>query len=173
MPARRELLILGGTGLAAALAGAIFGPLALQSESGAAELLAARYPDTSGTPRQILEWRGKVLVCNFWATWCLPCREEIPLLMQVRARYAANGAEVVGIGIDLATKIQQFAREFAISYPLLVADASGLDLMRKLGNRAGGLPYTVIIDRNGAIAYRRLGLLRAAELTTNLDKMVR
>jgi thiol-disulfide isomerase/thioredoxin len=111
-------------------------------------------------------------VCNFWATWCLPCREEIPLLMQVRSRYAANGTEVVGIGIDHAAKIQQFAREFGITYPLLVADASGLDLMRKLGNQAGGLPYTVVVDRNGAIAYRRLGLLRAAELTARLDKMV-
>jgi peroxiredoxin len=172
MPARRDLLILAGVGAAAALAGAIVGPLALQSESGAAELLSVRYPDVTGAPRRLREWRGKVIVCNFWATWCLPCREEIPLLITSRAQYAPKGAEIVGIGIDKVDKIRQFAKDFGIDYPLLVAGASGLDLMRKLGNQAGALPYTVIVDRQGTISYRRLGILRVADLQRVLDGML-
>lgn len=172
MPARREILILGGVGVAAALIGAIVGPLVLQSESGAAELLSARYPDVTGKPRQLLEWRGKVIVCNFWATWCLPCREEVPLLVATRARYAPKGVEVVGIGIDNGDKIRQFVKDFGVDYPVLIADASSMDLMRKLGNQAGALPYTVVVDPRGAISYRRLGILRATDLQSVLERML-
>jgi hypothetical protein len=78
--ARRELLILGAAGVTAAAAGALVGALALQSRSGAATLLAQTFLDTAGKPRRLQEWQGRVIVCNFWATWCAPCREEIPLL---------------------------------------------------------------------------------------------
>ncbi|MCD6042798.1 MAG: thioredoxin, partial [Burkholderiales bacterium] len=78
---RRELLVLGGTGLAAAAAGALVGVLTLQSRSGAAELLAARFEDLEGRGRRLIDWRGRALLCNFWATWCAPCREEVPLLI--------------------------------------------------------------------------------------------
>jgi thiol-disulfide isomerase/thioredoxin len=173
MPARRDFLILGGVGLAAAVTGAIVGPLVLQSESGAADLLSARYPDVAGVPRQLSEWRGRVLVCNFWATWCAPCREEVPMLIETRTRYAPKGAEVVGIGIDNAAKIRQFAADYKINYPVLVADATGLDLMRKVGNQMGGLPYTVVLDRTGSIGYRRLGILKDSELQKVVEGMLR
>lgn len=173
MPGRRELLILGGVGAVAALAGTLVGPLALQSETGAAELLSARFPDLAGTPRQLLEWRGKVIVCNFWATWCLPCREEVPLLVSSRTKFSPKGAEIVGIGIDNGDKIRQFAKDFQINYPVLVGDAASLDLMRKLGNQAGALPYTVVVNRQGAIVYRRLGILRQADLHNVLEGLLR
>jgi thiol-disulfide isomerase/thioredoxin len=173
MPARRDLLIVGAVGLAAAAAGALVGPLALQSNSGAADLLSARYPDVSGNVRQMLEWKGKTLVANFWATWCAPCREEIPLLAANRSKYASKGVEVVGIGIDSAEKIAQFAKEVPMAYPVLVAGAPAIDVMRKLGNQSGGLPYTVILDPSGAVAYRRLGALKPGELEKVLDGMLR
>ena len=149
--------------MGAAGAGLIFGPRFLGSGDGA-ELLGAGFPDLEGRPRQLAEWQGKLLVCNFWATWCVPCREEMPLLADFRQRYVAKGAEVVGIGIDQAAKMRQFAKEFSIAYPLLVADANALDLMRKLGNSAGALPYTVVLGPQGEVAHRRLGLLKPGEL---------
>jgi len=184
-PGRREVLILGAAGLAAAAAGFLAGPLALRStgRNGAGEaagtadmdiaLRSAAFPDLAGQTRTLGEWRGRVLVCNFWATWCAPCREEIPMFMAVRAKYAASGVEFVGIAVDNPSNVRQFAASFKISYPVLLAEADGLDLMRKLGNIAGGLPYTVVADRQGAIAHRKLGALKRDDLEGILAPMTR
>lgn len=161
---RRELLVLGGTGLAAAAAGALVGVLALQSRSGAAELLAARFEDLEGRERRLIDWQGRALLCNFWATWCAPCREEVPLLIAAKRQQTENGTEIVGIGIDNVDKIREYAANLKINYPLLVADATALSLLRQLGNSAGALPFTVLIDRSGALAYRHLGLLSKQDL---------
>jgi thiol-disulfide isomerase/thioredoxin len=169
MPAsRRDLLILGAVGLAAAAAGALVGPMLVQSRSGAADLLAARFPDLAGRPRRLLEWQGRVLVCNFWATWCAPCREEIPLFVSLREKFVAKGVEIVGIGIDNAAKISEFVKIYKVSYPILVAGAEALELMRKLGNTSGGLPFTVFLDRQGRLVHRKLGPIKAPELEEKL-----
>jgi thiol-disulfide isomerase/thioredoxin len=164
MPGRREVLTLGGVAIAAAAAGVWLGPGLLQPQGGAAQLFATTYPDQDGQPRRLLEWQGRVLVCNFWATWCEPCREEIPMLVRMREKYVANGVEFVGISIDQVAKVRHFAISYKVSYPLLIADASALDLMRHLGNQAGALPFTVVLNRQGAVAYRKLGLLKAQDL---------
>jgi len=172
-PSRREVLILGAIGAAAALAGGLAGALALQAQSGAADLLAAPFRDLSGAKRTLREWQGRVLVCNFWATWCAPCREEIPMLVAVRGAFAAKGAEVVGIGIDQASKVDEFAKTYGITYPVLIADARAMELMSRLGNGPGGLPYTVVLDRLGAVVHRRLGALARAELEEVLKGLLR
>jgi len=163
-PGRRNSLILAGVGVGAAAAGALVGALALQSGSGAAQLLSASFSDLQGRKRRLLEWRGQVLACNFWATWCAPCLEEVPLFIAAKQHHARKGFEVIGIGIDNAAKISDFAAKFLINYQLLVADADAIGLMRQLGNPAGALPYTVLLDRNGAIAHRKLGAFRKEEL---------
>ena len=167
-PGRRELLILGGAGLAAAVAGFLAGPALLKLGGGAGEegeaLRAASFADLEGRPRRLAEWNGKVLVCNFWATWCTPCREEIPLLVAARQKYGPSGVEFVGIAVDNAPKVREFAASFKISYPVLLAEAEGLDLMRRVGNTSGGLPYTVITDRQGSLVHRKLGALKQTEL---------
>jgi thiol-disulfide isomerase/thioredoxin len=174
-PRRREALILGAAGLAAAAAGFLVGPavLRLRGNPQGDALLAAAFPDLEGKPHRLAEWRGKVLVCNFWATWCAPCREEIPLLVAAHRNYATLGAEVVGIAIDNGAKVREFSTSFGISYPVLLAEADGLDLMRKLGNSSGGLPYTVVANRQGVPVYRKLGALKAGELEAILDPLVR
>jgi thiol-disulfide isomerase/thioredoxin len=113
------------------------------------------------------------VVCNFWATWCAPCREEIPLLVAARQKYGPAGVEVVGIAIDNAAKVRQFSASFHISYPVLLAEADGLDLMRQLGNSGGGLPYTVVADRQGALVHRKLGALKLGELDAWLEPLTR
>ncbi len=167
---RREALVLGAVGVAAAATGFLAGPLLLQSGTGAADLLSARFPDRTGRVRALSEWSGQVLVCNFWATWCAPCIEEIPLLVSVREAFLHKGVEIVGIGVDSGDKIAQFTKTTPISYPVLIADASALDLLRKLGNAAGGLPYTVILNRRGAIEHRKLGAFKGTELQTLLSR---
>ena len=169
MPTRREALLIGGVALAAAAAGVVFGPLALQSHSGAAKLLSAAYPDLTGRRVHLAAWQHRPLVCNFWATWCAPCREEVPLLLDLRKSYAPKGLEVVGIGIDQVAKMRQFAADYRIDYPLLVGDAAAVELMRELGNGSGALPFTVVTDARGAIAYRHLGLLRDQDLRRAID----
>lgn len=171
-PGRRELLVLAAAGMAAAVAGFLAGPILLQP--GAADgLSSASLVDLAGNPRKLTEWQGKVLVCNFWATWCAPCREEIPLLVATRDRYGPAGVEVVGIAIDSASKVGEFTRTIMISYPVLLAEADGLDMMRRLGNSSGGLPYTVFFDRKGAPAHRKLGALKQAELDAILGSLTR
>lgn len=171
---RRDSLILGGMALAAAAAGLIAAHSFTNRTAAGADLLkAASLADLTGSPARVAEWNGKILVCNFWATWCAPCREEIPMLMGVRNSLVAFGVEVLGIAIDHAAKVVEYAANMKISYPVLVADANGLELMRRLGNTAGGLPYTVIFDRQGAAAHRKLGALRKAELEAMLAGLLK
>ena len=174
-PGRREALILGAAGLAATAAGFLAGPALLQLGGGREEgaLKLAAFNDLDGKPRRLAEWRGRVAVYNFWATWCAPCREEIPLLLAARQKYGPTGVEIVGIAIDNAAKVREFSSSFNISYPVLLAEADGLDLMRQLGNSGGGLPYTVIADREGALVHRKLGALKQAELDGFLEPLTK
>lgn len=175
-PGRREALILGAAGVAAAAAGFLVGPILLRSMKGGggnAELRSATFIDLSGNRRTLGEWQGKILICNFWATWCAPCREEIPLLMSAREKYGSRGVECVGIAIDNAAKVRDFTASLKISYPILLAEANGLDLMRGLGNSAGGLPYTVVADRRGEIVHRKLGAFHRGDLEAILDPLTR
>jgi thiol-disulfide isomerase/thioredoxin len=171
-PGRRETLILGGVAAAAAVAGGVVGALALQSSSGAAELLASRFMDLSGQPRQLVEWRGRALMCNFWATWCAPCREEIPLLGAAQQQFGDRGLQVVGIAIDNAANVGEFARSVNIEYPVLLADGAAIELMRGLGNAKGGLPFTVLLDRRGRLVDRRVGAYAPAELIGAVEALL-
>ena len=175
-PARREVLILGAAGLAAAAAGFLVGPALLKSTTGGEQdaaasiaLRSANLVDLAGHSRRLSEWSDRILVCNFWATWCAPCREEIPLLVAAGQKYRDKGVEIVGIAIDNMAKVVEFTASLKISYPILLAEANGLDLMRQLGNGAGGLPYTVVVDRQGALKHRKLGAFKGAELDSVLD----
>lgn len=176
-PGRRRALAYGAAAVAAAGAG-IWAGVRLLSGSPAPEpsivspLDATAFPDLAGKPRRIAEWRGKVVAVNFWATWCAPCREEIPLFMEVRRERASQGFEVLGIAIDNPDKVAEYARNAAISYPVLIADGSGLDLIRKLGNASGGLPYTAFLDRGGRPVRSKLGALKRPELDSLLAELL-
>jgi thiol-disulfide isomerase/thioredoxin len=123
-------------------------------------LTAARFTElASSKPNTLAAFHGKVTVVNFWATWCGPCREEMPLLDSFARKLAPKGVRVVGIALDNKADVQPFLREVKIGYPVWLGDANTIDLMRAAGNASGGLPYTVVLDRNGKTVASLLGRL--------------
>lgn len=127
---------------------------------------ATRLADLEGRLQQVGQWRGRVLVVNFWATWCAPCREEIPVFVRLQSRHGERGLQFVGVAIDQPEKVEPFAREFRMNYPVLVGGLGALDLLRQAGNQAGVLPYTVVIDRQGRLVSRKLGGIDLQQLET-------
>ena len=111
-------------------------------------------PDVEGKPRSIGEWDGKVIVLNFWATWCPPCVREIPALQQLYETYQDKGLVVVGVALDTTQSVIDFIDPQGVEYPVLIADQEGPALTSQYGNRLNVLPYTVVIDRQGNIVYR-------------------
>ncbi len=129
-----------------------------------ARLLALTLPDLENRPQALAQWKGKVLVVNFWATWCPPCKEEMPEFSRISEKYASNGVQFAGISIDSADKVQAFQKETPVSYPLLISSLETLDLSRDLGNRAKGLPFTVVLRPDGGLEKAKLGKFAASEL---------
>lgn len=163
----RTLLLLAAVTIVAAAGGIAYrlGLFSLESPKGAVErVYAARLPDLWGDTQTIEQWRGQVLIVNFWATWCAPCREEIPVFVRLQERYGSQGLQFVGIAIDQPNKVAEFAKEFRINYPLLMGGLDTMELMREAGNRAGVLPYTLILDRKGNLVSREPGGLKEVRL---------
>jgi thiol-disulfide isomerase/thioredoxin len=159
----------------AGIAGYYFNRASLISpaaEGAAQRLLSASLPDLSGKPQTFAQWRGKLLVVNFWATWCTPCREEIPVLMKAQIQYASNGVKIVGIALDNADKVRDYAREMRIDYALLIGGMETLGMAKELGNRAGVLPFTVILDRSGRVVHAHAGALTEALLSAILTPLL-
>jgi thiol-disulfide isomerase/thioredoxin len=129
----------------------------------AEELYSKSFPDAAGQAHPMADLKGHVVVINFWATWCVPCVEEIPALSRISSSYGKK-VEFVGIGIDSATNIAEFEKKIQASYPLLVASSDGSELVRDFGDNAGGLPFTIVIDKKGNIKNSKLGPVDEAEL---------
>jgi len=115
--------------------------------------------DIEGVTRNVDEWDGMVIVLNFWATWCPPCRGEIPEFVHLQEKYAEQGVRFVGIAPEEAGPVRDFASEFHINYPLLIGQGDVIRISEEYGNTIGALPYTVIVDRQGRIAHMQRGPL--------------
>lgn len=122
---------------------------------------AFQLPDLQDVMHNSHEWDGKVVVLNFWATWCPPCRAETPAFVELQEKYAAAGVQFVGVAIDEKSKVQDFIDTYGVNYPILVGDQQAVEIAKGYGNRFGALPYTVIINRQGDIHFvQRGGLAR-------------
>ena len=114
-------------------------------------------PDLSGTLHNSHEWDGKVVILNFWATWCPPCISETPMFVEMQEQYGAAGLQFVGIAIDSNDKVQDFMDTYGVEYPILIGEDEAITIAKAFGNRIGALPYTVVIDRQGQINFVQRG----------------
>jgi thiol-disulfide isomerase/thioredoxin len=127
-------------------------------------------PGPDGKVHRLLEWAGRPLVVNFWATWCEPCRREIPLLNELRRENAANRLEIVGIAIDQADPVRQYASDHGIAYPLLLGEREGLEAARAFGMETV-LPFSVFADRRGHVVTLKVGELHRDEAELILGRI--
>jgi len=136
-----------------------------------AHFFASTLADEKGVPQALSQWRGKTLVVNFWAGWCPPCREEMPAFSRLQQAHAAQGVQFVGIALDSAASVQAFSERHPVVYPLLIGGAKGIELASRFGNSTLSLPYTVVLDQEGAGRLLRLGTLSENELDDFLRKL--
>lgn len=127
------------------------------------------YRDINGKALSLSPYKQHILLLNFWASWCGPCVREMPALSALHQKYGPQGIKFVGIGVDNTNNIAQFLRKIPVNYPIFVAGGDGADFARQLGNQVGGLPYTVLIDRQGRVRWSKLGSIDATQLSRAID----
>jgi len=167
---RRRLWLAGAVSAVAVVAGA--GSAWWQSRAtgaGSGEQLGAdfwqkTFEQPDGGSIVFSSLRNKPLLVNFWATWCPPCVEELPMLDRFFQEHAANGWQVVGLAIDQPSAVRKFLARTPIGFPVGLAGLQGTELVRQLGNTNGGLPFTIALNRNGDVLGRKMGKLEAADL---------
>lgn len=131
-------------------------------------LLKVTLSDLDGKPQPFAQWEGKVRVINYWATWCPPCIEEMPMFSRLQTTYAAKGVQFIGIGMDEVEKMQAFARKTPVGYPLLVGVTRPSE---NPGLTVRGMPYTVVLDRDGKVAFSLYGAVKEADLAPLLARL--
>ncbi len=131
------------------------------------EMTPFQLRDLQGDLHTLSDWKGKVIMMNFWASWCAPCQYEIPEFVRYQQQHGPEGLQIIGIGVDEKRKLANVARSLEINYPVLVLEPSvSRPLMSKWGNDTGIIPYTVVIARDGRIKYIHRGQMGEEEFDT-------
>ena len=173
-------LIFAGVGVLALLAGTALwlgsrssgsAALPVPADASPAVIYSAAFADPQGQSRSLGQFQGQVLVVNFWATWCAPCREEMPGFTRLQERWKGRGVQFVGLANDDRAKVDRFGRELGINYPLWTGSQEVMELSKRLGNRLGVLPHTVILDADGRVVESRIGVFHEAALETRLSAL--
>lgn len=167
-PTRRNFAV----GVAAALAGAAGVGVAWQRfqphavEAGAAQAFwGLRFDTLAGAPLAMQAFKGRPLVLNFWATWCPPCVEELPLLDGFYQQHSPKGWNVLGLAVDQPDAVRKFLQKIPLQFPVALAGLEGTGLGKSLGNLTGGLPFTVVFGADGAVAHRKMGRVTPDDLS--------
>ena len=152
-------------------------PAHLSSARGHASMVGLMRPDFSlpdleGRQHVPGEWSGKILVLNFWATWCPPCLQEIPAFIRLQEKYASRDVQFVGIALQKAEEVRDFVITKGINYPILTGEAEVIGVAEAYGNSIGALPYTVIIDQAQRIAFIKRGPLPESEAERVISSLV-
>jgi thiol-disulfide isomerase/thioredoxin len=171
-----------GIGVLAALAGASLwlagsaNPPALPKtepvEATSAAIMTSKFVDLEGKSSFLGQLSGKVIVVNFWATWCTPCLEEMPGFARLQSKWSSRGVRFVGLAHDDPEKVRTFGAKLAINYPLWTGEAAVMDLSRRLGNRIGVLPHTVLLDGDGKVIESRIGVYAEDKLDARLAELL-
>lgn len=164
-PATRKTIVI----VVLALAGAIGGLWTshvwrMSSPEAAAPAPAVTFQDLDGKAVSLAQYKGKLLLVNFWATWCAPCLKEMPLLINAQKQYGARGLQIIGPAMDEAKDVKELAAKLGVNYPIMADFASAEAAMSTLGNKQGALPFSVLIDAKGMIVKTVLGGLHEDDL---------
>jgi len=147
--------------LIAVLGAAVFACSAQAASETAPDLLSTPLPGLDGREHRIDDWKGELRIVNFWASWCAPCRSELPLLSATRLQWQGKGLEVIGVAVDGVDEVRDFIGQSQLAYPVLVAQQQGQALMRVNGNAYASLPFTLLLDAQGRVLQRHAGVLDA------------
>ena len=165
---RRQWISIVGISLLALLAGVLTSQwiykTSLASDPAIKAFFANPWQSPDGKLADTEKWPGKVLVVNFWASWCPPCVEEMPTLDKLQEEFSSQNVLFVGIGIDSPSNIREFLNKTPVSYPIVIGGLEGSNLSKQLGNTSGALPYTLIINSKGQAVYSKLGKISEDEL---------
>ena len=130
-------------------------------------------PDPSGVNHDFSEWDGKNRILNFWATWCAPCRREIPLLKAFQDEQGGNGFQVIGIAVDFPEPVAHYAEAAEFNYPILVGEQDAMAVAESSGVEFVGLPFTMFVSSDGELLSAYIGELHQTHLDTIVDVMTR
>ncbi|MCP4471730.1 MAG: TlpA family protein disulfide reductase [Gammaproteobacteria bacterium] len=176
----RNFLLLGTVGLVSLLAGVLLfkltqpGPEERSAKNPATQVELHSIPliDLDGRETRLADWQTDLLIVNFWAPWCAPCRREIPSLIEIHRDYAARGVGVLGIAFDEETQVRRFADEYRIDYPLFLSGYGSARYNAAFDNPSGGLPYTAILGRDQRILFQHNGELTLQQLQQQLEALL-
>lgn len=170
MSKTRQAFLFIAVALSALAAGLYFNPASRQPAAPAtpAGFMAVNLATPEGGTSSLGAWKGKVMVVNFWATWCAPCRKEIPEFVRMQNRLGARGLQFVGVAMDEADAVRPFLVDHGVNYPTLLGQLDAMELARSFGNELGALPFTVVVDRSGRVVQTILG----ATTESTLEAMI-
>ncbi len=173
MASRRFIYLFAGILLAAAIwaGGSSFMPGNSSANQGMA-IPAFQLPNLSDEIKNQDSWLGKVVVLNFWAVWCPPCRAEMPEFIELQKEYGERGLQFVGIAIDTKETVESFTKMIGVNYPILIGDSNDILLSKKLGNRFEGLPFTAIFDRQGQLAHIQIGQISKRRIIEKITPLL-